>query len=138
MQYLFPPNPSLVALQPPAFVKLEEKDKVDASEVSQALQRCSNSSAPGPDHVPYGVWKAIHTVNHRVIPKLINRLLSWSILLPSVKDSLGILLPKPAKGDYNAFASYRVIGLMQTFLKIAERIINQRRLNLPSSTAATR
>jgi len=126
MQHFFPLNPSLVALQQPAFVKLEERDKVDASEVSQALQKCSNSSAPGPDQVPYGVWKGIHAVNHHVILKLINHLLSWSIHPPSLKDSLGILLPKPAKGDYFAFASYRVIALMQTFSKIAERIINQR------------
>jgi len=76
--------------------------------------------------VLYGVWKGIHTVNCHVIPKLINHLLSWSIHLPSLKDSLGVLLPKPAKGDYDAFASYRVIALMQTFSKIVERIINQR------------
>ena len=76
--------------------------------------------------MPYGVWKGIHTVNHHVIPKLINHLLSLSIHPPSLQDSLGILLPKPAKGDYDAFASYRVIALMQTFAKIVERIINQR------------
>jgi len=126
MQHFFPPNPSPVALRPLVFVKLEEKDEVDATEVSQALLKCSNNSAPGPDQVPYGVWKGIHTVNYHVIPKLINHLLSWSIHPPSLKDSLGILLPKPAKGDYDAFASYRVIALMQTFSKIAERIINQR------------
>jgi len=126
MQHFFPPDPHSVALQQPAFVKLEEKDEVDATEVSQALQKCSNNSAPGPDQVPYGVWKGIHTVNHHVIPKLINHLLSWSIHPPSLKDSLGILLSKPAKGDYDAFASYRVIALMQTFSKIAERIFNQR------------
>jgi len=109
-----------------AFVKLEEKNEVDATEVSLALQKCSNNSAPGQDQVPYGVWKRIHTVNHHVIPKLIYHLLSLSIHPPSLNDSLGILLPKPAKGDYNPFASYRVIALMQTFSKIAERIINHR------------
>jgi len=126
MHYFFPPNPRAVALQPPAFVRLERKDEFDAKEISQALQKCSNHSAPGPDLVPYGVWKGIHTVNRHVIPKLINHLLSWSIHLPLLKDLLGILLPKPAKGDYDAFASYRVIALMQTFSKIVERIINQR------------
>jgi len=76
MQHFFPPNPGLIALQPAAFVRLERKDEVDATEVSQALQKSSNNSAPGPDQVPYGVWKGIHTVNHHVIPKLINHLLS--------------------------------------------------------------
>jgi len=126
MQHFFTPNSSPVALQQPAFIKLEEKDKVDASEVSQALQKCSNSSAPRLDQVPYEVWKVILTVNYHVIPKLINHLLSMAIDPPSLKDSLGILLPKPAKGDYDAFASYRVIALMQIFSTIAERIINQR------------
>jgi len=126
MQHFFPPNSSPVALQPPDFVKREEKDKVDVSEVSQALQKCSNSCAPGPDQVPYGVWKGIHAINYHDILKLINHLLSWLIHPPLLKDSLGILLPKPAKGDYDAFASYRVIVLMQTFSKIAQMIINQR------------
>ena len=45
---------------------------------------------------------------------------------PALNDTLGILLPKPAKEDYDAFSSYRVIALMQIFSKIAERIINQR------------
>jgi len=126
MQHFFPPNPSPVTLRPAGFVKLEEKDEVDAMEVSQALLKYSNNFAPGPDQLPYGVWKGIHTVNHHDIPKLIYHLLSLSIHPPSIKDSLGILLPKPAKGDYDAFESYRVIALMKTFSKIAERIINQR------------
>jgi len=124
IQHFLPSNPCAVALQPPAFVRLEEKDKVAASEVSQALQKWSNCSAPELDQVPYGVRKGIHTVNHHVIPKLINHLLSWSIHLPLLKDTLGIILPKRAKGDYDVFASYRVIALMQTFSKIPESIIN--------------
>ena len=56
MQHFFLLGPRPVALQPPAFVKQDEKDKVDATEVSQGLQKCSNNSAPGPDLVPYGVW----------------------------------------------------------------------------------
>jgi len=126
MQYFFPPNPNPVDMEPPRYIELEERDIVDASEVAQALCNCSNTSAPGPDQVPYGVWKGIHSVNHYIIPALINHMLRWSIHPPSLKDSLGILLPKPSKGDYDAFASYRVIALMQTFSKIAERIINQR------------
>jgi len=125
MQHFFLQNPNPVDMEPPRYVELEEKDAVDASEVAQALRKCSNTSAPGPDQVPYGVWKGIHSVNRHVIPALINHMLRWSIHPLSLKDSLGILLPKPSKGDYDAFASYRVIALMQTFSKIAERIINQ-------------
>jgi len=110
--------------------------------LGQALRKCSNISAPGPDQVPYGVWKGINSVNRNIIPALVNHLLRWPIHPPSLKDSVGILLPKPAKGDYDAFASYRVIELMQTFSKIAERIINQSvikfaKANNPYSTRQT-
>ena len=64
-------------------------------------------------------------MNRHVIPALINHMLRWSIHPPALKDSLGILLPKPSKGDYHAFASHRAIALMQTFSKITKRIINQ-------------
>ena len=52
MQHFFPSNPRPVALQPPAFVRPERKDEVDATEVSWALQKSSNNSAPEPDQVP--------------------------------------------------------------------------------------
>ena len=125
MQHFFPQNPNPVDMEPPRYIGLKEKDTVDASELAQALRKCSNASTPGPDQVQYGVWKGIHSVNRHVIPALINHMLTWSIHPPALKDSLGILLPKPSKGDYDAFASYKVIALIQTFSKIAKPIINQ-------------
>ena len=113
MQHCFLPNSHMVALQPPAFILLSEQDVVYSSEVLKALNKCRNNSAPGQDQVPYGVWKAIHTVNSHVIPKPINHPLSWSIHPPSLKDSLGILLPKTTKWNYDAFASYRVIAFIR-------------------------
>ena len=126
MKHFFPPNPNPVEPTNPEVVELKEKDKVDASEVAQALRKCSNTSASEPDQVPYSVWKGIHSINSKVIATLVNHMLEWSTHPPSLKDSLGILIPKPANEDYDAFASYRVIALMQTFSKIAERTINQR------------
>ena len=92
--------------------------------LGQALRKCSNTSAPGPDQVPYGIWKGINSVNRKIIAVVVNHLLRRSIHPPSLKDSLGILLPKPAKGDWDTFASYRVSARMQKFSKIAKRIIN--------------
>ena len=62
--------------EPPMYIELEEKDTVDASEVAQVLRKYSNTSAPGPEQVPYGVWKGIHSVNHHIIPALINHMLT--------------------------------------------------------------
>ena len=73
---------------------MDEKDTVDASEVAQAVRKYSNTSRPRSDQVQYGVWKGIHNMNRHIIPALINHMLRWSIYPPSLKDSLGILLPK--------------------------------------------
>jgi len=70
-------------------------------------------------------------VNCHVIAALVNHKVRWSIHSSSLKDSLGILLPK---GDYDAFVSYRVIALMQKFSKIAERIINQRLIKFANAS----
>lgn len=43
-----------------------------------------------------------------------------------LKESIGVILPKPNKTNYMDCASFRVIVLMQTFCKIAERIINNK------------
>ena len=126
MQHFFPPNSNPVDTSLPEYVELEDTERVDTMEVTMALRKCSNTLAPGPDQVPYGVWKGIHRTEPEVIPTLLNDLFRWSMHPPALKDALGILLPKPAKEDYDAFSSYRVIALMQTFSKIAERIINQR------------
>jgi len=74
MQHIFPHNLNPVDMEPPRYIGLKENETVDASEVAQALRKCSNTSAPGPAHVPYGVWNGIHSVNRHVIPALINHM----------------------------------------------------------------
>jgi len=47
--------------------------------------------------------------------------------IPSLsKRADGIVLDKPGKPSYDSRASFRVIVLLQTFLKILERIMNSR------------
>ena len=70
---------------------------IDPSEVSAALSKCSNGSAPGPDHIPYGVWKNVHRASKTLIPTLLDPLLKWGVHPTSLKKSLGIVLPKPGK-----------------------------------------
>ena len=41
-----------------------------------------------------------------------------------------MILPKPNKSDYTDCASFRVIALMQTFSNIAERVVNNRLMNI--------
>ena len=100
MQYFFPLNSNSVNTSLPEYVELQYTELVDTMEVTIALRKCSNTSAPGLDQVPYRVWKGIHRIHPIVISTLLNDLFRWSIHLSILKDALGILLPKLAKEDY--------------------------------------
>ena len=96
---------------------------MDPSEVSATLSKCSNKSATGPDHIPYGVWENVHRASCSLIPALLDPLRRWGVHLTMLKKSLGIFLPKPGKKDYNDISSYRIIALLPTLSKILERIM---------------
>jgi len=95
-------------------------------EVSEALKKSSNQSAPGPNQVRYRVWKNIHRIEEGIIPKMVEDMLECDIHPPMLKESIGIILLKPDKKYYTDCESFRVIALMQTFSKITEPIVNQR------------
>ena len=101
---------------------------IDTVEVTQALKKSSNRSAPGPDQIPYGVWKTVHKIVPNLIPSLLDPFLRWGVHPTSMKRSLGIVLPKPGKKDYSETTSYRIISLLPTFSKILERIVASRLL----------
>ena len=115
---LIPPiPPRLPHLPDPGYTS------VDPSEVSAALSKCSNKSAPSLDHIPYRVWKNVHRASGSLIPALLDPLLRWGVHPAMLKKSLGIVLPKPGKKDYNDTSSYRIIALLPTLSKILERIV---------------
>jgi len=53
-----PPPPPLLCL-----TRYEDYTPITSEEVSRALSKSSNTSAPGPDHIPYSVWKSVHRIN---------------------------------------------------------------------------
>ena len=89
MQHFFPPNSNPVDTSLPEYVELEDTELVDTMEVTMALRKCSNTSAPGPDQVLYGVWKGIHRTEPEVIPTLLNDLFRWSIHPPRPRGCSG-------------------------------------------------
>ena len=103
---------------------------IETSEISAALTKCSNTSAPGPDEIPYGVWKNVHRASSTIIPTLLDPLLRWGVHPASLKRSLGFVLPKPGKKNYSETSSYRIIALLPTLSKILERIVASRLLPL--------
>ena len=104
----------------------QEDELTWIGEVNAWLAKCSNTSAAWLGQVPYGVGKGIHLVNQKVILILVQNMLVWGIHPPMLKESTGVILPKPNKSDYMDSASFRVIALIPTFSKMAERIINNK------------
>jgi len=126
MEHFFLPSEDPISPRPLLRKELVDSDHVTTGEVSETLEKCSNKSALGPDQVLYEVWKNIHRMEGMIIPKLAEDKLEWGIHPPMLKESTGIILPKPGKKDYMDCASFRIIVLMQTFSKIVEQIINKR------------
>ena len=114
---------------PPLLLRLscyEDYTPLTSEEVSRALSKSSNTSAPGPDHIPYPVWKSVHRIKPSLLPSLLDPLLAHGFHPPSLKKALGIVLDKPGKPSYNSPFSFRVIVLLRTLSKILERVVASR------------
>jgi len=87
-----PPPPPLLRL-----TRYEDYTSLTSEEISRALSKSWNTSAPGPDHIPYSVWKSVHRIKPSLLPSLLNPLLAHGFHPPSLKKALGIVLDKPGK-----------------------------------------
>ena len=134
MNHLFAPCDNLISKRTFERKELGDGDQITSSEIMEVLMKCSNKSAPGPDQVPYSVWKNIHRIEESIIPRLMEDMLEWGIHPSMLKESIGVILRKPGKKDYTDCKSFRVIALMQTFLKIVEWIVHQRLITIAYKT----
>ena len=90
--------------------------------MSFALQKSSNTSAPGPSGIPYSIWKRVQKANKRILPSLFTPLLTHGYHPLAMKKANGIVLDKPGKRDYHTPASFRIIVLLEPVSKILERL----------------
>jgi len=95
-------------------------------EIKLALSKSSPSSAPGPDRVPYSVWKKVNLVNSTIILEVLSPLVAFGYHPPSLKTANGVILHKPGKASYDSPASFRIIVLLKTISKILERVMTVR------------
>ena len=95
-------------------------------EITYALSKSSNTLAPGPDQIPYGIWMEVNKANPSLLLALLGPLLTYGFHPALLKEANGIVLSKPGKLDYSALSSFRVIVLLQTVSKILDRMIASR------------
>ena len=124
LDHFFPPKPEL-----PTRGRLHHHasaDPLTKEEIAAALAKSSPSSAPGPDGIPYSVWKKVNTVNPSLLLDLLALLVAFGYHPTSLKHANGVVLDKPGKPSYDSPASFRIIVLLITVSKALERILTVR------------
>ncbi|CAA7259600.1 unnamed protein product [Cyclocybe aegerita] len=97
-------------------------------ELLSALKECSNSSAPGPDHVTWVHLKELLKDKHVLVLfiMLANACLQVGHWLRIFKESLSVIVPKLNKPSYAVPKAFRPIVLLITFGKLIEKMIANR------------
>ncbi|CAA7261906.1 unnamed protein product [Cyclocybe aegerita] len=97
-------------------------------ELLSALKGCSNSSAPGPDHVTWVHLKELLKDKHVlalfiVLANACLRVGHWPHIF---KESLSVIVLKLNKPSYAVLKAFRLIVLLITFGKLIEKMIANR------------
>ena len=99
-------------------------------EIASALAKSSPSSTPGPDGVPYSVWKKVNTMNPSLLLDRLAPLVAFGDHPTTLIHTNGVVLDKPGKPSYDTPASLCIIVLLKTVSKILERILTVRLTSL--------
>jgi len=89
-------------------------------EVRLVLYKSSPTSAPGPDGIPYTIWKRVNSINRTIIQELLSPLVAFGYHPLSLKTANGVVVKMPGKASYDASASFRIIVLLKTISKLLE------------------
>jgi len=96
-------------------------------ELINTIEKCNNSSAPGPDKLTWSYIKKI-IKNKECISKFIdiaNACINLGHWLLHFKTSTTVVIPKPDKTMYNSPKSFRPIVLLNTIGKLIEKMIGE-------------
>jgi len=120
-EHFFPPKEPFSP--PPRLRPHNSVPPLTTEEIAAALSKCSPTSAPGPDGIPYSTWKQVNKINPSILLQILAPLVLLGYHPASLKSSNAVVLDKPAKPSYESPSSCRIIVLICTFSKILERII---------------
>ena len=126
LDHFFPPKEPFSP--PPRLRPHKSVPPLATDEIAAALTKCSPTSAPGPDGIPYSTWKQVNKINLSIFLQILAPLVLLGYHPASLKSSNSVVLDKPGKTSYKSPSSFRIIVLIQTFSKILERIIAARLL----------
>ena len=121
MDQFFPPKQPFSP--PPRLRPDRTAPPLTVEEISSALSKCSSTSTPGPDGIPYSAWKQVNKINLSILLKILSPLVSLGYHPASPQSSNGIVLDKPGKPSYESPASFMLIVLFHTVSTILEAII---------------
>jgi len=125
-EHFFPPKEP--CSPPPRLRPHSSVPPLTTEEITAALSKCSPTSAPGTDGIPYSTWKQVNKINPSILLQIFSPLVLLGYHPASLKSSNGVILDKPGKPSYESPSSFRIIVLIGTFSKILERIIAARLL----------
>jgi len=126
LDHFFPPKEPFSP--PPRLRPHKSAPPLTSDEIAAALSKCSPTSAPGPDGIPYSTWKQVNKINPTILLQILSPLVLLGYHPASLKSSNGVVLDKPGKPSYESPSSFRIIVLIRTISKILERIIAARLL----------
>ena len=96
---------------------------ITSSEVRLAIQHCKSKSAPGPDGIPYTVYKCLPDSMIDKITTLFNMWYDTGDMPTECDKALQVAIPKSAPGEF------RPITLKNALPKIFERVLYSRIYN---------
>jgi len=112
------------AFSPPPRLRPNKKaPPLAGDEISTALSKCSPSSAPGLDGIPYSTWKQVNRLNPSIPLWIFSPLISLGYHSASRKGANAGVLDKPGKPSYSSPSSFRIIVLIQTISPILESVL---------------
>jgi len=126
LDHFFPPKEPFSP--PPRLRPNKSAPPLTTDEIAAALSKCSPTSAPGPDEIPYSTWKQVNKINPSILLDILAPLVLLGYHPASLKGSNGVVLDKPGKPSYESPSSFRIIVLIRTISKVLERIIAARLL----------